>query len=62
MRITVEEFKELTASKLRGLVCPDHQQPPRLKFHGASLKDIDIQMSACCSKLIGLANRKIAEN
>jgi len=62
VRITVEEFKELTASKLRGLVCPDHQQPPRLKFHGASLKDIDIQMSACCSKLIGLANRKIAEN
>ncbi len=62
MQITVDEFKQLTASKLQGLVCPDHHQPPRLKFRGASLKDIDIQMSACCAKLIDLANRKIAEN
>jgi hypothetical protein len=58
---TVEEFKERTASKLSDLRCPDHHQPPRLKFQGASLKDINIQMSACCNKLIDLANRRIAE-
>jgi hypothetical protein len=61
VQITVDEFKERTASKLRDLRCPDHHQPPRLKFQGASLKTINIQVSACCTKLIELANRKIAD-
>jgi hypothetical protein len=62
VQITVDEFKERTASKLRDLRCPDHKQAPRLKFQGATLKSIDIQLTACCTKLITLANRKIAEN
>src|SRR5208282_2535234 len=45
---SVEEFKEQTERKLRGLRCPDHRQGPRLRFHGTSLLDISIQMSACC--------------
>jgi len=57
----VDEFKERTASKLRDLRCPDHHEPPRLKFQGSSLRTINIQMSACCAKLIDLANRRIAE-
>ena len=61
MQHTVDEFKERTASKVRDLRCPDHHQPPRLKFQGSSLRDINIQMSACCNKLIDLANRRIAE-
>jgi hypothetical protein len=61
VQITVDEFKERTASKLRDLRCPDHHQPPRLKFQGASLRTINIQMSACCNKLIDLANRRIAD-
>ena len=61
VQTSVDEFKQRTESKLRDLVCPVHRQPPRLKFIGGSLKDVDIQMSACCRKLIELANRKIAE-
>jgi hypothetical protein len=61
VQITVDEFKERTALKLRDLRCPDHHQPPRLKFQGASLKTIDIQLTACCARLITLANRRIAE-
>ena len=60
MQLTVDEFKERTASKLRDLLCPDHHQPPRLKFRGESLKSINIQLSACCAKLSDLANRRIA--
>jgi hypothetical protein len=56
----VEEFKENTARKIRDLRCPDHHQAPRLRFQGATLRDINIQMSGCCEKLIGLANEKIA--
>jgi hypothetical protein len=56
----VEEFKENTARKIRDLRCPDHHQAPRLRFQGATLRDINIQMSGCCAKLIGLANKKIA--
>jgi hypothetical protein len=58
---TVDEFKERTASKIKDLRCPDHHQPPRLKFQGSSLKNINIQMSACCTKLMELANRRIAQ-
>jgi hypothetical protein len=61
VQITVDEFKERTASKLRDLRCPDHHQPPHLKFHGVSLKTINIQLTACCTKLITLANRRIAD-
>ncbi len=61
MQITVDEFKERTASKIRDLRCPDHHQPPRLKFQGSSLKTMNIQLTACCAKLITLANRRIAE-
>ena len=56
----VEEFKEKTARKIRDLRCPDHHQAPRLRFLGGTLRDINIQMSGCCEKLIGLANEKIA--
>jgi hypothetical protein len=58
--LSVEEFKEQTARKVQDVRCPDHRQAPRLRFHGASLRDITIQMSACCEKLIALANQKIA--
>jgi hypothetical protein len=61
LRSPVEEFKERTARKLRDLRCPDHRQGPRLRFHGASLRDISIQMTACCDKLIALANQRIAQ-
>jgi hypothetical protein len=61
VQTTVDEFKERTASKIRDLRCPEHDQPPRLRFEGSSLKNINIRLSACCSKLIALANRRIAE-
>jgi len=61
VQISVDQFKEHTASKLRDLRCPDHHQPPRLNFQGSSLKNINIQLTACCAKLITLANRRIAE-
>ncbi len=58
--LPVDEFKQQTLAKLRDVRCPDHQQPPRLRFHGSTLRDISIQMSACCEKLAELANLKIA--
>jgi len=56
----VEEFKQLTLRKLEDLRCPDHRQPPHLRFQGATLRDISIRMTACCPKLAALANQKIA--
>jgi hypothetical protein len=57
----VLEFKNNTGRKLSGLRCPDHGQAPRLQFHGATLREITIQMSGCCGKLIEMANKAIAE-
>jgi hypothetical protein len=58
---SIDEFKKHTASKLEAVRCPDHRQPPRLKFQGATLRDVTIQMSGCCSKLLDLANKAIAD-
>ena len=57
----VEQFRELTARKLRDLRCPLHGQTPRLRFQGSTLRDITIRMSGCCDTLLGLANQKIAD-
>jgi hypothetical protein len=57
----IEEFKERTLNKLRDVRCPDHNQTPRVNFHGRTLRDVSIQISACCQKLAALANQKIAE-
>jgi hypothetical protein len=57
---TIEEFKQRTLKKLDDVRCPDHHQLPRLSFRGATLRDVSIQMSACCAKLAALANEKIA--
>jgi hypothetical protein len=58
---SIDEFKKSTARKLDAVRCPDHRQPPRLKFNGTTLRDVTIQMSGCCSKLLDLANRAIAD-
>ena len=58
--MSVEEFKQNTARKLEDVRCPDHRQPPRLKFRGDTLRDVTIQMSGCCAKLLELANKAIA--
>ncbi len=57
---TLEEFKERTSEKLRGVRCPVHGQPPKLRFQGSSLREVSIQISACCATLMEEANRAIA--
>jgi len=56
----VERFKQRTRDKLRGVRCPDHHHPPRLRFSGLSLREITISMSGCCEKLMAVANARIA--
>jgi hypothetical protein len=53
-------FKRRTEDKIGKIRCPRHQQAPRVKFHGTTLRDVTIQMSACCDTLIKMANRAIA--
>jgi len=56
----LDRFKEQTREKLQDLRCPDHRQSPRLQFHGSTLRDVTIRLTACCDKLAALANRRIA--
>ncbi|HEV2690821.1 MAG TPA: hypothetical protein VGV35_19830 [Bryobacteraceae bacterium] len=58
-RASVERFKQATEDKLRDVRCPDHHQPPRLRFQGESLRDISISLSGCCAKVMELANARI---
>ena len=56
----VEQFKLATEDKLRDVRCPEHNQPPRIRFHGDSLKDISISVSGCCRRVMQIANQKIS--
>jgi len=58
---SVDQFKQANERKLTGVRCPDHQKPPRLRFDGSSLRDITINISGCCQKLMSLANIAIAQ-
>ncbi len=58
---SVEQFKQATERKLHDVRCPDHQKAPRLRFDGSSLRDITINLSGCCQKLMSLANVAIAQ-
>ena len=59
-RIRVERFKQSTEDKLRDVRCPEHNQPPRLRFQGSTLRDISISLSGCCAKVMEIANARIA--
>ena len=58
-RIRVERFKQCTEDKLRDVRCPEHNQAPRLRFHGTTLRDIGISLSGCCAKVMQIANDRI---
>jgi hypothetical protein len=58
--MSVEEFKKNTTRKVEALRCPEHRQPPKVKFTGTTLRDMNIQMSGCCAQLLDLANKAIA--
>ena len=60
--VRVERFKQATEEKLRDVRCPEHNQAPRLRFHGSSLRDITVSLSGCCSKLMEIANARISSN
>ena len=61
-KIRVERFKQATEEKLRDVRCPDHNQAPRLRFHGESLRDISVSLSGCCAKVMEIANSKISSS
>jgi hypothetical protein len=56
----VEAFKLRAREKLRNVRCPLHHETPRLKFEGASLRDVTLSISSCCDHLSRLANIAIA--
>jgi len=58
--MSVEEFKKNTTRKVEDLRCPEHRRPPKVKFTGTTLRDVNIQMSGCCAQLLDLANKAIA--
>lgn len=60
--VSLDQFKESTRRKLAAIRCPDHRQPPRLRFDGASLHEVTIGLSGCCQKLMMLANAAIRES
>ncbi len=61
-RLRVERFKQATEEKLRDVRCPDHHQPPRVRFQGDSLRNITVSLSGCCSRVMEIANARIGSS
>lgn len=50
-RIGVEQIREQMQKKLEGLRCKEHDQVPQLEISGTGLKDLKINIRACCDKM-----------
>jgi hypothetical protein len=57
----IEQFKQFTETKLRGVRCPEHHQPPAVSFHGERLAEITISLRGCCPQLMKLANAAVGK-
>jgi hypothetical protein len=58
-KASIQRFKQATEEKLRDVRCPEHHRPPRVRFQGESLRDIQISLSGCCAKVMEIANARI---
>jgi hypothetical protein len=47
----VEQIREQMQKKMEGLRCPEHDQVPQLEFSGTGLKDLKINIRACCDTM-----------
>ncbi len=50
-RVGFEQVREQMQKKMEGLRCPEHDQVPQLEFSGTGLKDLKINIHACCDKM-----------
>lgn len=53
------KVKEQMTQKLANLRCPQHDQVPKLEMEGNSLKNLKIQIRACCDYMRGEAQRAL---
>jgi hypothetical protein len=58
-RVGVEQIREQMRKKLEGLRCPEHDQVPQLEITGSSLKDLKVNIRACCDALRARAARAL---
>lgn len=50
-RTGMDQIREQMQKKMEGLRCPEHDQVPQLEFSGTGLKDMKINIHACCDKM-----------
>jgi hypothetical protein len=58
-RAGVEQIREQMQKKMEGLRCPEHDQVPQLEISGTGLKDLKINIRACCDKMRRQAARAL---
>lgn len=59
-RISFDDFKISTLTKLDGVRCPQHGQRPQVEFLGSTLRDVSLNVRCCCDDLSLMANRALA--
>ncbi len=58
-RVGVEQIREQMRKKLDGLRCSEHDQVPQLEFSGSGLKDLKVNIRACCEAMRARAARAL---
>jgi hypothetical protein len=59
---SIHDFKRATEEKLRGVLCPEHHQRPRVRVIGTSIREAKLSVSGCCDRLMCLANHALANH
>lgn len=50
-RVAMDQIRRQMEKKLEGLRCQEHDQVPQLEISGTGLKDLKINIRACCDKM-----------
>jgi hypothetical protein len=58
-RVGVEQIREQMQKKLEGLRCREHDQVPQLEITGSGLKDLKVNIRACCDSMRARAARAL---
>jgi len=53
----VEQIVAAITDRVEGLLCPEHNEPPRFLCSGERLAELSLQIHGCCDELVEMAAR-----
>jgi hypothetical protein len=58
-KFILESVKKAIIEKAGNLLCPDHKEMATLTFKGNNIKDLSVNIHACCDKFNAIITERI---